>query len=559
MPTSKIDDTSQTNDIFSYLETIPRSSLLSLYEDQRGEWTAKTTLQKLPELARQFVIRLSVCGGSFSYEHITSWSSSSSNRDVRMALTKMEALGVIEPYKNKKQDELDGNNYTFKDAIDIDSKYVVSLTDQYYTAIKGSLTSLSSSPYNAITLNEYDQLCEKEKLIINNNDGKTSKYPNKIPSTLTLETYTQTRWDSVLHFLVGTDDKNYEDPPSAIVAFLEETGLMQEDPEWSGDIPPLVITSKGYEFMLQEVHVQVWQFILKYIQQLEAQENSEELRREALLFLICLSYCKVGRGYRATELSKPMRQIMKDLALFGLLYVCKIGKVTLFFPTRVAVNLVVGGLSDSTSSTTTASESTSLSALSSSAAATKALEIELESATPSKNHIALIVQTNFQVAAYTTSSLHMAMLGLFCDVNTLRRLPNVIFFRISRDSVKNAFKLGIEASQILRWMKMHAHPKLRTGDQDLIPSNVEDQIILWDRERTRVHTQEVFMLQCNGDKEYDAVRQYAIDHDAFGWGCEKKRQLLIQYNKAELIVAFTRRWRANAAKRQEAIDSGVVL
>ena len=53
-----------------------------------------------------------------------------------------------------------------------------------------------------------------------------------------------------------------------------------------------------------------------------------------------------------------------------------------------------------------ASEGTSLAALSSSAAATR-------DPIPSKNHIAIIVQTNFQVCAYTTSSLHVSMLGLF--------------------------------------------------------------------------------------------------------------------------------------------------
>lgn len=124
--------------------------------------------------------------------------------------------------------------------------------------------------------------------------------------------------------------------------------------------------------------------------------------------------------------------------------------------------------------------------------------------------------------------------------------------------MKNAFKLGIEAGQILRWMKMHAHPRLRTGDDQLIPSNVEDQIILWDRERKRVQMQEVYMLQCNSGNEYHAVRQYALDQDAFGWGCANRRQILIQYEKAELIISFTRRWRARAARRQEAIDSGTV-
>jgi len=534
-------------DLFSYLETLPKASLLSIYEETRGDFASKTVLQKLPELARQFVIRLSVCGGSFPFSQIISWTSSRNKRDVRIALMKMQSLGVIDSVRRQERSEEDYNSKeiprNFVDANDIDPDCQIKLTSQFYIAIRKSLTSLSPSPYNAITAAEYEQM--------RRNEGKSqAKYPNEIPSATELETYTQTRWDAVLHFLVGTNDKDIEDPPGKIMTFVEETGLMQKDPKGQD----LIITSKGYEFMLQEVCVQVWQFILKYIEHLKTQKNHEELRKEALLFLICLSYCKVGRGYRAMELSKPMRGIMKEFALFGLLYLCKIGGSLLFFPTRAAVNLVVGGLVDFTS--IGMSDNTSLSALSSSAAATRALEVELAAAVPSKNHIALIVQTNFQVAAYTTSSLHLAMLGLFCDVTTFRRLPNIIFYRITRDSVKYAFKLGIEAKQILRWMKMHAHPRLRTGDQSLIPANVEDQIILWDRERTRVKMEEVYEVQCNGHQEWNAVTQFAIDNEAYSWGNEEKCKLLVSYKKAELVVAERRRWRARNATRQEEIDSG---
>lgn len=70
------------------------------------------------------------------------------------------------------------------------------------------------------------------------------------------------------------------------------------------------------------------------------------------------------------------------------------------------------------------------------------------------------------------------MLGLFCNVLNFRRLPNVIFYSITRDSVKDAFRLGITARQILRFLKMHAHPRLRMGGQPLIPTNIEDQIWL---------------------------------------------------------------------------------
>jgi transcription initiation factor TFIIH subunit 4 len=557
-----------TTDLFSFLETLPRASLLALYDDpSQGQFAAKTTLQKLPELARQFAIRLSVCGGSFPYAKCAALSSSRTKRDVKVALTRMQALCVIDPVPLLTIDET--NDVQIKNKASARKKFVldgidprgtIKLSDPFYQAIKISLTSITPAPYPELSNAELDRF-----LLIENNAPPTEKkkYPNQAPTPTELETFTQKRWDSVLHYLVGTDDSNYEDPPQAIQNFLEETGLMQEDPDYRGrHIAPLIISSKGYEFMLQDVHVQVWQFILKYIQKMVgAQVNTEKAqkeaaRKEALLFLICLSYCRVGKGYPAGALTKSTKNIMKEWSYFGLLYICKIGGALMFFPTRVAVNLVVGGLADGIGSAAgSASESTSVAALSSSAAATRVLENALEDPIPSKNHIAIIVQTNFQVCAYTTSALHVSMLGLFCDVTTFRRLPNVIFYRITRDSIKGAFKLGIEARQILRFLKMHAHPRLRTGDQPLIPGNIEDQIVLWDRERSRVKMEEVYSLQCQNEMEYEAVRQYTQDHDAFGWGSETKLRIMVNYDNAEQTVTFVRKWRARQAKKREARDS----
>ena len=129
---------------------------------------------------------------------------------------------------------------------------------------------------------------------------------------------------------------------------------MQEDPDWSAtdnsegyDEAPLVITSRGYEFMLQDVRVQVWQFILQYFQSLENHKRCDEIRSEALLFLICLSFCRVGEAYSAAGLSAIGQTLMKDFSQFGLLYVADAagdgGKSKVFYPTRVAVNLVAGG------------------------------------------------------------------------------------------------------------------------------------------------------------------------------------------------------------------------
>ena len=165
---------------------------------------------------------------------------------------------------------------------------------------------------------------------------------SKPPNGNELETYTQKRWDSVLHFLVGSTDFG-EDPPVAVVHFLQRTGLMQKDSELG-----LVISSKGYEFMLQDVHVQVWLFILQYLSSLEANKRCEDIRNEALLFLICLSYCRVGSAYPASILSRDSLVLCKDFSQFGLVYIYHASKDpknkddTYFYPTRVAVNLIAG-------------------------------------------------------------------------------------------------------------------------------------------------------------------------------------------------------------------------
>jgi len=49
----------------------------------------------------------------------------------------------------------------------------------------------------------------------------------------------------------------------------------------------------------------------------------------------------------------------------------------------------------------------------------------------------------------------------------------------------------VTADQILRFLMVHAHPMLRSGGQPLVPANVKDQVLLWDKERRRVVMDEV--------------------------------------------------------------------
>lgn len=509
-PSKKKKPVVRTTGVLDFLQKTSRSQLEQLYvEPTYGRFVCKSIFQNLNSVSQQIVLRLSCTGNTFPRAGVKVWTSISDSAHEAL-LSELHQWAIIQDY-------------------DEESK-VVSLTAPFAKGLRSSLTALEPSPWRPL---EDVQIAALEQ------EAKAKSQP-PVTSEF-LEKYTQKVWDSVLHFLVGSTD--HEEPHPAMKEFLLQTGLMQNDPDYKGKDPeqaPLVITEAGYEFMLQDNHRQVWHFVVQYLKSLDEHEKGTELRKECLLLLIAISFANVGRAYLASSLSKTCRIVIKVLSHFGLLYIRKIGKATIFYPTRIAMQLV---------GTPTVSN-TSVFALTS-----KALSNSLSDPKPQgSSHLAIIVQTNFQLCAYTTSELHVSMLGLFCDISTIRRLPNVVFMHITRNSVKWAFNLGITAHQILRFLEKHTHPKLRTvnvntGDT-AVPSNVVDQIWLWEREASRVQFTKVYQHRCvMGGEEFKAVRKYADKVNALAWSSD--RQLLIDYRFVDKIQEFASKWRAKAVQQQD--------
>ena len=61
------------------------------------------------------------------------------------------------------------------------------------------------------------------------------------------------------------------------------------------------------------------------------------------------------------------------------------------------------------------------------------------------------------------------------------RFPNLSVFLVTRDSVRQAYKGGITAAQIVRFLRMHAHPRQveekTKHNHPVIPPTVIDQVI----------------------------------------------------------------------------------
>ena len=90
---------------------------------------------------------------------------------------------------------------------------------------------------------------------------------------------------------------------------------------------------------------------------------------------------------------------------------------------------------------------------------------------------------------------------------------------------------------------------LRSGDHQLVPENVRDQILLWDKERRRVIMDEVWVHQCRDAAEFAAVGQYASDSDALAWGAAHTNKLYIHWSKHTLVQKYVRKWRTKQAQK----------
>lgn len=478
------------------LSSIPRPMLLQMYgDDERGLFVCIAVMRVMPVVTRQFAIRVLACGGAFDKNMMKMW-------------TKDGDLSYLDPL------------YKWSVILPDDGKGDVVMTPEFLKSYSLTLVNIGAIPWEALT---EEQL---ETAALTNNETYKPVTPED------LERYTLSEWDTIMHFLVGTP--NYQDPPGPVIDFVLQTGLVQIDPEFDGpeEDAPYVIASKGYEFMLLDTHQQVWHFVSQYLEMLKGRDRGVELLREALFFLICLSSSRVGEAYPASSLSKDCRVMLQPFSMFGLLKIREFGKSSkssVFYPTQVALSLVKE-----------TSHSASMWALSD-----KAMAQALANPQPGdSSHLAIIVQSNFTVFAYTTSRLHINMLGLFCEVSTIRRLPNMVNMKMTRDSVKSALALGIDAKQILRFLERHAHPQVRKNKGGPVPANIRDQIVLWNRERNRLHWTEVYLYECTVEGEFDAVKQWAVENKCFAYGSEDSGVICVNTNQEEQVQEFSESWKS---------------
>ena len=306
----------------------------------------------------------------------------------------------------------------------------------------------------------------------------------------------------------------------------------------------LKITALGYAYMLRSYNDQVWIFVSELLR--SANNGSGYGQEQLLSLLFMLSYCEFGKGYPLSQLTTVQQQLVSEFSQLGLVYVvgpdsAASGKAmsvldqgTLhdvaqvsgrvndtnssadsstvasallwqFYPSRMAIHMLFDSFEPRTQSLASATRvgqelspgymGTNIHAtnnVTENSSTTNIHEgvsaVPFQRAAPSpsnlSNGLEIIVETNMQVIAYLQSPLHLALLGLFVELTV--QLPNVAMGCITRDRAKAAFRMGVRVSQIVDFLCVHAHPLTRSN-QPIIPTNVVDQLVLWENERLRVH------------------------------------------------------------------------
>lgn len=298
-----------------------------------------------------------------------------------------------------------------------------------------------------------------------------------------LDQYAAERWETVLHYMVASSQQGGISADA--VRTLLQAGLMVPD-ETQDNAP--VITRSGFQFLLMERSSQVWYFILQYLDSVSTRGMSLV---ECLSFLFQLSFSQLGKDYSTDGMSQGLLQFLQHLREFGLVYQRKRNSGR-FYPTSLALNIASGDAK--------------------------------QGGTVSKDGY-IVLETNYRLYAYTTSSLQIALLGLFSEI--LYRFSNIVVARVTRESVRQSFRGGITAAQIVRFLNMHAHPQM-AKQKPLLPPTVTDQIRLWEQERERfTFTEGVLYNQFLSQADYETVKNYADGLGVVVWSLDEKRTVVV--------------------------------
>ncbi|TNY20418.1 RNA polymerase II transcription factor B subunit 2 [Rhodotorula diobovata] len=328
-----------------------------------------------------------------------------------------------------------------------------------------------------------------------------------------LDNYAETQWETIQHFMVGSD-AGAKKPGDKVLVLLAKSGLMMSP---TASLRTMRITSKGFQFLLEDVNTQLWDLLLVYL------EESQDLV-ETIGFLFMLSSLELGRAYLTDSLSDAQLGVLRDLADYGLVYRPD-SRSSRFYPTRLATTL------------------------------TSSAPPLVSSRHTNEEKGFIVLETNYKLYAYTSNPLQISVLGLFAHLKT--RFANFVTGHITRESIRRGLSNGITANQIISYLSSRAHPQMRVqagSDDKLLPTTVVDQIRLWEHERRRIQTTDGYLYDdFSSSHDYDLVVNYAREIGAVVLEVPRTRKVFVTADGHLQVREFIKR--RMAAAQQEAAAS----
>lgn len=465
-------------------------------------WASQAIFQSLSSLCKVLLMRVLYLTQPFSLRDFSSYLTPAGEGTIASVVEELSGLWVIVPYIGEDDGDrmdIESDLITGSVSLDFEKKYLVN--PAFQSSFQQALVA-PTKPWEA------------ERLAV------SDPAP---PNLADMDRICSEKWNKLLGLIVGLVNRSAFQT-KVVVPFVLRFGLMAEVTDVvlrPGVEPDLTITAKGYEYMLKDTARQVWDFVIEAV-------GNQRQPVETLSFLFMLSYAEYGRGYPVSALTRTQKQLMWELSEVGILYLGE--KRKFFYPTNTAIKVILAnkGIHINTGSIPGTVSTTISGDGSERAVADKPLQI--------------IVETNLQVTAYVSNPLHLALLRLFVEVHVL--LPNMAIGRLTRDKSKAAFRTGMRAKQIIDFLAVHAHPKVQDRENKL-PDNAIDQLVLWEKELTRMQFTEAIVVDCSDmigmtpEMFQDLINdlQYA---KYFLWASKSKLQLACHPDAAVMVDRFLR-------------------
>ncbi|ORX37154.1 transcription factor Tfb2-domain-containing protein [Kockovaella imperatae] len=298
--------------------------------------------------------------------------------------------------------------------------------------------------------------------------------------------YGEDTWESILKYMVSSGLSSSiatVKPKPQVLRLLHASGLMADNNDMSGRRPNLdrlTITSKGFQFLLEDRQTQLWQILMCY---LALKEADSERSAETLSVFFSLGCMQLGDSYSASGSFPLAHSALDDLESYGFIYrrpVVNGVPSDQFFPTHLATSLCSGN------TITSASQS-------------------------ADEKRFLVLETNYKIYAYTSNELEIAILNLFVDIRI--RYRNLVVGKLDRKNVKSAMEKGISAYQIISYLASHAHPQMYNSPPPLLHPTIVDQLHLWDKERNRLKHEDAVMFEFHSKELFDDTEAEARRYD----------------------------------------------